>query len=188
MIGEIRTRRLLLVPFGEKHLTARYVAWLNDRDLMRYSEQRHRIHTLESCRAYLESFAGTPNHFWAIEEEAEGLGHIGNVTAYVDDRNSLADIGIVIGERQAQKKGYGLEAWIGACGFFFEEHGVRKVTAGTLAVNVRMLALMKAAGMIADGIRIRHLFWEGEEVDVVHMALFRSGWAEVAGRLKHLRG
>lgn len=170
----IRTARLVITPFSERHLTARYVAWLNDRDLMRYSEQRHKTHTLESCRAYWHSFTDTPNYFWAMEETANDLGHIGNMNAYVNQINGLADLGILIGSPQAQGKGYGQEAWAGVCDFLFQEVGVRKITAGVLALNHPMLMLARKVGMVEDGVRRRHYRCDGMEVDVIHLALFRE--------------
>ena len=74
----IRGGRLDLVPFAESHITDDYLGWLNDTHLMRFSEQRHRVHTRESARDYLRSFDDTENRFWAILEYGEGLGHIGN--------------------------------------------------------------------------------------------------------------
>jgi len=173
---DIRTSRLLITPFCERHLTPRYVGWLNDSEVMRYSEQRHRKHDLESCRSYQESFEGTPNYFWAIEEMENGLGHIGNINAYVSEKNLLADIGILIGAKEAQNKRYGREAWTGVCNYLFKHLHLRKVTAGTLSVNVPMQKLMDRVGMINDGVRKRHYLFEGQEVDVVHMALFKEQW------------
>ena len=171
---EIRTERLLITPFGEGHLTDRYMGWLNDKELMCYSEQRHRQHTLDSCREYLRSFNDTPHYFWAIEEQRHGWGHIGNINAYVDRNNMGADIGILIGEPKAQKKGYGLEAWKRVCRFLLTDYGMRKISAGTMTANLPMIHLMERAGMIPDGIRKRHYLLEGHEVDIVHMALFRK--------------
>lgn len=174
----IRTERLVITPFAERHLTARYVAWLNDRELMRYSEQRHKTHTLASCRSYWRSFADTPNYFWAMEETANGLGHIGNFNAYVDQINGLADLGILIGLPQARGKGYGREAWAGVCGFLFQEVGLRKITAGILALNTPMLMLARNVGMVEDGVRRRQYLCDDVEVDVIHLALFREAWHE----------
>jgi hypothetical protein len=58
----IKTERLLLEPFSEKYLSERYVSWLNDHEIVRYSEQRHRTHTIESCREFMNSFENTPHH------------------------------------------------------------------------------------------------------------------------------
>lgn len=173
-VPELKSERLRIVPFSERHLHERYVTWLNDPDLMRFSEQRHKVHTLDSCRAYWCSFLGTPHYFWAIEEVVDGLGHIGNINAYVDISNQIADLGIVIGEATARGRGYGVEAWRTTCSYFFEQARMRKISAGTMATNGAMLRLMRTAGMVEDGIRRKHYLCEGKETDVVHMAMFDS--------------
>jgi [ribosomal protein S5]-alanine N-acetyltransferase len=166
------TPRLRIVPFSGEHLTPRYASWLNDPEVVHYSEQRHRLHTPETCHQYFESFAGTPHFFWAVLVKDSPLGHIGNLNAHVDRANRLADVGILIGERRAWRRGYGLEAWRAVCGYLLGEAGLRKVTAGAMAANTAMLRIMENSGMIEDGRRIRHYLLDGREVDIVHAALF----------------
>lgn len=172
----ISTSRLSIVPFTEAFLTLQYVGWLNDPDVVRYSTQRHRRHTLETCRQYLQSFDGTPNYFWAIVEREQGLGHIGNINAYIDVHDRVADLGILLGNKSAHGRGYAREAWLAVCGYLFAQAGMRKITAGTCAVNKPMLALMAAIGMVEDGRRIRQTLVEGREADVVHAALYSDSW------------
>ena len=184
---DIRMPRLLITPFRERHLTERYVAWLNDKELMRYSEQRHREHTLDSCRAYWRSFEGTPHYFWAIEALASDAGHIGNINAYINEKNSFADVGILIGERYCRNGGYGVESWIGVCDYLFRNlKTLRKIAAGAMSVNIPMLRLMERVGMVADGIRIRHYLCEGSEVNIVYAALFREDWPNRMRKLRDL--
>ncbi|MBI3096111.1 MAG: GNAT family N-acetyltransferase [Rhodocyclales bacterium] len=173
---EIITRRLTLAPFAEQFLTRQYVSWLNDPDVVRYSTQRHRKHTLESCRDYWQSYAGTPHHFWAIVEHGQGLGHIGNLNAHVDPHDKVADIGILIGNKEAWRQGYASEAWLAVCRYLFTQAGMRKITAGTCASNAAMLALMNAAGMVEDGRRSRQTLVDGREDDIVYAALFKDSW------------
>jgi RimJ/RimL family protein N-acetyltransferase len=174
--ADIRTRRLLITPFSEKHLTPRYVAWLNDPELMQFSEQRHKTHTPESCRDYWRSFEGTPHYFWALEELEAGHRHLGNLNAYVDPVNRLADVGILIGEKDSHNRGYALEALAAVFDFLFAGLGIRKLTQGTMALNAPMLRVMNKLGMVPDGVRKRHYLCQGQEVDVVHMAVFREQW------------
>ncbi|MGD1151770.1 MAG: GNAT family N-acetyltransferase [Syntrophales bacterium] len=168
----LETHRLKLITFSEAYLSHRYVGWLNDPLVVRYSEQRHRSHTLESCRQYLKSFVDTPHYFWAIDAIDPHIGHIGNMNAYIDKMNSVADVGILIGDRTAWRKGYGREAWMAVCNYLLHDIGIRKVTAGTLAVNKGMIRIMEQTGMIADGRRIRQCMVDGSEVDLIHTALF----------------
>lgn len=168
----IITKRLLITPFSEKHLTTRYVGWLNNSTLMRYSEQRHKTHTLEMCKLYWHSFNNTPNLLWAIEDILNGYGHIGNISAYVDPYNKIADIGIIVGE--ANVRGYGYEAFKGVSEYLFENMEIRKITAGTVSANLPMIKIMKKMKMREDGIRNRQYLIEGEEMDIIHMALFKQ--------------
>lgn len=170
----IQTPRLRIIPFSEKNLTPRYIAWLNDPEVVRYSEQRHRNHTLESCSRYLQSFADTPHYFWAITAIDPSTGHIGNINAHIDKMNSVADVGILIGERTVWGKGYGLEAWVAVSNYLLCDVGIRKITAGTIAANKGMMRIMEKAGMVADGRRIRQCMVDGCEVDIIHTALFSN--------------
>lgn len=81
----LRTRRLLVREFCEQDLTGDYVAWLNDSEVVRYSEQRHRTHTMVTCRNYFLGFGSGDDLLLAVEHDV--FGHIGNMTIYVDALN-----------------------------------------------------------------------------------------------------
>jgi ribosomal-protein-alanine N-acetyltransferase len=177
----ISTERLQIVPFEERHLTERYVSWLNDAVVTRYSEQRHRVHTLQSCAAYLQSFKNMPSRFLAIETRVPPQRHIGNITVAIDPANSVADISIMIGERSVWGQGYGLEAWSAVLNDLLGSGRMRKVTGGAVCPNVAMIVIMRKCGMIEDGVRHRHLVIDGEPTDVLHFAAFSRGSAQTSG-------
>jgi len=170
----IKTDRLLIEPFSEKYLTEKYVSWLSNPIVVKYSEQRHKKHTIKTCKAYMMSLKKSPHYFWAISTVNNELGHIGNITAYIDEVNKTADLGILIGETKAWGKGYAAEAWMAVCGYLFKKINIRKITAGTMSSNERMLNLMKRVGMSDDGRRIKQCIWKGKEVDVIHSAIFKE--------------
>lgn len=170
----IETPRLRIVSFCEDYLTEGYVAWLNDKELTQFSQQRFRQHTLDSCRNYMKSFVDSPHYFWAIVARDEELGHIGNINAYVDKNHQVADVGIIIGERRAHGTGMATEAWSAVCRFLLNDANIRKVTAGTLSCNLPMLRIMEKTGMVDDGRRTKQQLCHGVAVDVVHMAIFKS--------------
>ena len=62
----IFSNRLLLEPFKSIYLTDNYVSWLNDKLVVKYSEQRHKIHSKRSCGIYVESFIKSDNMLFAI--------------------------------------------------------------------------------------------------------------------------
>jgi RimJ/RimL family protein N-acetyltransferase len=170
----IATRRLLLVPFAEAHFSDRYVDWLNDREVVRYSEQRHRRHDLSTCRQWVDAMRLGGHPLWAIEARQPPLGHVGNIAAYLDAVNRVADVTILIGERAARGQGIGAEAWGAVCDWLFERALVRKVTGGTMAANRAMVRVMERSGMQPDGVRRGQLLLDGRAVDLVHYARFSS--------------
>jgi ribosomal-protein-alanine N-acetyltransferase len=168
----LNTTHLTLRPFETaRHLTARYVSWLNDPDVVRYSEQRHRRHTLDSCRAFSESFADGPSRLWAIERTSDNL-HIGNIHADIDAANGLADVAIMIGAREVWGLGYGLEAWKAVLDWLLSAGGIRKVTAGCMRSNAAMAAIMEKSGMTPDGTRRVHYLLDGKPEDILFCARF----------------
>ena len=167
--SQIITQRLILEPFTEKFLTERYVSWLNDPEVVKYSENRHRMHTIQSCAEYLASFAGSPHCFWAICQRSDML-HIGNVNAYVDEFNSVADMGILIGEPSSSGKGYATEAWRAVMDYLIQHRKIRKISAGAMAANIPMIKVMERCGMQPDGTRKNHFLLNSNPVDLVHMA------------------
>lgn len=175
MTNTIATKRLRLEPFTGQHLDCGIVGWLNDPEVVRYSENRHRVHTLESSRAYLESFRDSPNKYWAIVRLADGIV-IGSATAYIDLNNSVADVGILLGDKSSWRGGYGTEAFSGVLNWLFTEAGVRKVTAGTMAANTGMLGIMKNFGMRDEGRKARYFLLDGQEVDMVCGTIFAEDW------------
>lgn len=172
MFADRHLGRCALVRFSERHLTERYVGWLNDPETVRYSEQRHRKHTRESCAGYFHAMRASSDLFLAIEAYDPALGHIGNISISFDDFNKSADVSIMIGEPAARGGGFATLAWNAAVETILETEGLRRVTAGTMATNEPMIALMKRSGMTIDAIRPRAFLLEGAEVDLVLASKF----------------
>ena len=161
---EIFTERLkLLRPDLTPERTIKtMVGWLNDPEVVRYSEQRHKIHTEESQQEYIQD---GPDVF---REIYTNTSFIGTITAQIDRPNSVADVGILIGDKSAWGKGYGTEAWIAFCDHLFL-HQIRKIEAGAMSTNVGMIKIFTKSGMTFEGFRDNH-FICGDEV--AHMVLW----------------
>jgi RimJ/RimL family protein N-acetyltransferase len=156
-----------VLPFGEEHLTERYVGWLNDPEVVRYSEQRHGQHSLESSRQYFEAQKKSENWFLAIESLEDVPVHIGNLGVLVNRANKLADVSIMVGDKDYWGTGAGNRAWQLVLDTLLDELGFRMVIARTLVVNKPMIRVMERSGMTIDSSLPRRFFWEGRKVDVI---------------------
>lgn len=156
-----------LVPFCEEHLSERYVSWLNDPDVVRYSELRHTPQTHQSCVDYSSSLTKGGHFFWAIETSNGDRVHVGNIVAYVDHPNLTANLTILVGEKRVWGKGTGAAAWATALSWLLNEGGMRKVTAGTMSCNKAMLRLMEKSGMKQEARLNAQLMLDNQTVDVI---------------------
>lgn len=163
LLGEMVELR----SFTSEHLTENYLGWLCDPKLMRFSNQRFNTHTMDSCRAYLDSFAGTNNLFMAIHHEDV---FIGTITAYRSAIHGTANIGLLIG-LGGQGMGLGKDAWSTMLAYLLAT-GTRKAEGGTLRINVAMVRIMQGCGMQADGERVGQELVDGVAHDILYFAKF----------------
>lgn len=161
--------KVRLDTFVEADLTSAYLGWLNDPEVVRFSNQRFRSHTRESCAAYLESFRGTANDFLSIKADGEAIG---TMSVYRAVPHRTADVGIMIGDRAYWNGGYGQDAWSTLLDWLLTHGGTRKVTAGTLACNKGMVRLMERSGMTLEGTRKAQELVDGKPIDILLYARF----------------
>lgn len=175
MTPTLQTKRLTLVPFLAGMVENWHVAWLNDPEVVRYSEQRHRRHTIESQHTYLNEHTGFvwlirlgPGQSIRIDEGrmSRGIWDMGTITAYLDGANLTANLGILI-KKESWGKGYGLEAW-NAVLRWCKEVGVKKVECGCWVDNEPMKILAERSGMNFEATIPSHFRDDsGDRVDAV---------------------
>lgn len=168
---QINGARLRLTSFTTEHVNASYIGWLNDPAVVKYSNQRFISHTHKTCLQYLQTFAGTNNRFYAIEELATGQ-MLGTLTVYANLQHQTADIGILIGATQHWGKGFGQEAFQLVMHELASLGLIRKMTAGTMACNLGMVKIMERAGMHLEATRKAQELLDGHPMDILYFAKF----------------
>jgi len=162
-----------LRPFLESDISKTSISWLNDKAVVKYSNQRFLNHTCETCHNYLESFSGTKNIYWAVEDK-QTKELLGSITAYIQDNHGTADIGLMIGNKKYWGKGVGFEAWTLMMDFLFKQRNIRKVTGGALRSNFGMIRIMEKAEMIHEATREKHELFDGKPEDILYYCKFHS--------------
>jgi ribosomal-protein-alanine N-acetyltransferase len=175
----IRTPRLVLRPFVSEDLTDTYIGWLNDPEVVRYSNQRFRRHDHASCKAYLESYVGSDNLLVIVQRTSDGMA-LGTMSAYRSRQHGTADVGILMGQRATWGQGYGQEAWSALLDWLAMLPGMRKVTCGTLACNHAMRRLAERSGMHHEATRRDQELVDGKPQDILYFARFTDTGARVA--------
>lgn len=143
------------------------LGWLNDPVLMKYSEQRFKKHSINSQHKYYRQMEDD-GHLTGIILNNSSI--IGTVAVTMDEKNGIANAGILIGSPHTGK-GYGHLAWGVLCEELSGDMGdIRKIEAGCRAQNKAMIRIFEKNGMRLEGTRKYHFWTEGGEYD--HMVLY----------------
>ena len=163
--------RVVLRPMGRDDITETHLDWLRDPLVVRLSNQRFTTHTRESCLRYLEGLDSGPHLYLSVRRAEDDLA-LGTLTAYRQLHHGTADIGILMGNRSTWGQGLGAEAFRLLADWLASQHGMRKLTCGTLACNVGMLRAAAGAGFVEEGRRRAQELVDGVAHDVVLLARF----------------
>lgn len=159
-----------------------YVRWLNDPEIVCFTEARHTVHTLENLRAYVEACCAKENdHLLGIYERISGR-HVGNIKiGPVNLHNRSASVGLVIGEKDCWGKGYATEAIGLAVHYAFVTLGLHKLTAGAIEGNAASLRAFEKNAFVIEGVRRKQNFCEGRWRDEILLGLLAEEWEHASG-------
>ena len=169
--GGLEGRSVSLTLFERSDITASYMGWLNDKQIVKFSNQRFIDHTLSSCQSYYESFLGSDNLFLKVSDKNDGK-FIGTVTCFYAAPHLTVDVGILIGDKMRWGQGFGTDIWLTVIDWLSQQTCVRKITAGALDQNLAMVNLFKKAGMELEAVKEKQEYFEGEARDLLFFRLF----------------
>jgi ribosomal-protein-alanine N-acetyltransferase len=155
---------------------ARYVAWMNDPDVVRYLESRHQQQSESDVRDFVARQAAREDTLFLGMYLRDDGAHIGNVKlSPIVRRHARAELGILIGERAAWGKGYASEAIAAAAAYAFSELKLAKITAGCYGSNRGSRNAFAKAGFSVEGTRPAQYDLDGIWDDEIIMGLLASG-------------
>ena len=167
----LRLRKIQLDDVNEN-----YRAWMNDPEVMRYTESRFQSHSLEDIRAYVQSVQADQNSLFLAIIDKETGKHIGNVKiGHIQPVHRTADVGIIIGDKSRWGRGYATEALKLAAKYAAETLKLHKLWAGFYENNTGSIKAFQRAGFVEEGRFAAHWLCEGHFVDGLQMGLLLEG-------------
>lgn len=161
---------IYLEGISVKHVSQRYVDWLNDKEVCK--DNRHGVgdNTIEKTRKYVESVdrSDTDAVFAIIMKD--GDKHVGNISLAVSWENNSGEIAIIIGEKDAWGKGIGGEAYKLVTAYAFKTLGLHRVYSGMTSRNKAMIKVAEKDGMLFEGVAKESFLKDGEYLDIVKYA------------------
>jgi RimJ/RimL family protein N-acetyltransferase len=170
--NHILSPRLCITNFDESDIDNHYLSWLNDPKVTEFSNQRFSSHNFKTSLIYLKSFENTNNYFLKITLQDKKI-KIGTLTIYYEKNHEVADIGIMIGNKDYWNNGYGKEAFKTTIVWLLNNTNVRKITCGTIDSNHSMKKTALSCGMEIDCIKKKQEILNGIPCDIVFFYLLR---------------
>jgi RimJ/RimL family protein N-acetyltransferase len=165
----LQTKRLFISPMTAPSMIVLYA--LNNKEHMRFSEQRRIEHTVESEFEYLAEQKRAGN---VVLEICRGITTIGTMSCTFDRPNRLVDLSILIAPAYCHR-GFGKEAWEAVLTYWLGNGGMDKAEAGCAAENFPMRDLMSRCGMEYEGTREKHFAMDdGTRMDMVMFGKTRT--------------
>ncbi len=156
-LARLESSDLICVPFRREHVSARYLVWLNDAEVNRYSRRRFVRTSEEDALRFLSSLQST-SQIMAITLKIN-REHIGNLQlGPVDLDESHGEVRILIGEKSQWGKGYATQAIHGACCYYFQALGLHRVEA--MSCNPGFIRAVLRLGWKEEGC-MRERFLDG---------------------------
>jgi RimJ/RimL family protein N-acetyltransferase len=160
-----------------------FVAWLNDPEVRQFLFLNLPMSLAQEERWFEEMLKAPPaEQVMVIEVQQEGgWTPIGNTSLMnIDWTNSLAEVGIFIGEKAFWSRGYGREAMRLMLKHGFETLNLNRVWLRVYEFNQRGIRAYEHAGFKHEG-RLRQAIYKGGRYhDVLIMSALRCEWMDAA--------
>jgi RimJ/RimL family protein N-acetyltransferase len=150
-----------------------YLSWLQDDEVM--AGLATSGYTIENLLEYVSSKINNSTvAFFAVCDNTTGE-HIGNVKLdFYDQKANLAELGILIGNKNYWGKGIAYEACKLVIHYGFNEMNLRKIYLAVYESNPAAKKVYEKLGFVIEGTLRKHVVVKGEMQDKYLMGLFKN--------------
>lgn len=124
---------------------------------------------------WFESIPSQPNKYMFAIETIDGNHFIGGCSINdVDWKNSVATVGIFIGNKDYWGNGYGNDAMNILISFIFNQMNINKIRLISYSFNKRAIKSFEKCGFVIEGILRKEVFKDGVYYDKIAMGILRE--------------
>lgn len=166
---------LTLQTLTEVDITSSYINWMNDPEIVRYTEQRFISANVDNTIRYVNQMAESPaDLFYGIYLDGTHVGTIklGAINAH----HKTADLSYIIGARQHWGKGIASLSIAAITEIGFSQLNLVKICAGIYANNVGSSRVLEKNGFMQEGVRKAQYLCEDQRVDgLIYGKIHKTG-------------
>ena len=165
--------KIILEELRLEHVSLEYVDWLNDHEVMKFTEQNTGSHTIESTNDFVKRIIQDKDVF--LFGIFFNKNHIGNIKLGPINRNHLsADISYIIGNKSYWGKGVTTLIINKVCEFGFENQHLQKISAGTNVLNTGSARVLEKNNFKLEGVLRDQVNLDNRRCDILRFGLLRK--------------
>ncbi len=159
-------RNLSLRIMAKKDITDTYIAWLNDGEVVQYTEQRFHHTSADDVRAFIDKMAVDPTQLmYGIFFDDR---HIGNIKlGNINSQHQTANLSYLIGARKLWGKGVASLAIETITEIGFQQIGLMKICAGVYENNIASSKVLVKNGYSLEGRRKGQYVFNNSRIDAL---------------------
>ena len=144
----------------------KYIEWLNDYEVTKYTEQKNIKHTKESIKNFvLEKNNSNNNYLLGIFYKDI---HIGNIKlGPIQWGHKMSDISYIIGEKKYWGKGIATKCVKKIISYSIENMMLEKINAGYYELNVGSAKVLEKCGFVIEGVRKKDVIFENKRISSI---------------------
>ncbi|MAJ91706.1 MAG: GNAT family N-acetyltransferase [Legionellales bacterium] len=177
---KIECNEFSLELLDSNKISDRYLHWLNDPEVNRFSRRSGESFSIDDISQYIEISNKSNDVLLLGIFLNKSKKHIGNIQLrYFDKRNRLAEISTLLGEKDYWGKGIVVEATRNLINFGFNELNIHKFILGNIVPNRASSFKSTTLGAKLEGTRRSHFLFEGKYVDVLEYGILKEDFYKV---------
>jgi RimJ/RimL family protein N-acetyltransferase len=164
---------------AERADVEKFCVWVNDPEVTRYLSLYLPMSRVDEENWFEAMTKRDQREKTLVIEVRDGDGWkmIGNCGVFdIDLVNSLAELGIMLGEKDEWNKGYGTETMVLLLRHCFDTLNLNRVYLRVYAENLRAKRSYDKAGFVEEGRQREGVYKHGKYDNVVIMSVLRSEW------------
>ncbi|MEA1992870.1 MAG: GNAT family protein [Euryarchaeota archaeon] len=150
--------------------------WINDPEITEGLAMIFPVSKYEEEKWYENTVGDDKNKIFAIEADSTYIGNIG--LHEIDWVNRKAELGIMIGEKESQGKGYGTDAIKTLLRYAFTKMNLHKIQLRAFEYNKKAIQCYKKCGFNEEGVMREDVFRNGTYHSTIFMSILRSEFIE----------
>jgi RimJ/RimL family protein N-acetyltransferase len=175
---ELTGQKVILKEFSKENLhDSRYFSWLRDVEVI--SQIYHREYLLNLDFSAVEKYVlslleSDDNCFFAVYDKETGDFIGTQKIGHINWHSRVADMGIIIGDKNYRGKGYSKDIMHCALKYAFGALSLRRLTGGTSGTNIAMQKCFESLGFRKEGVLRSQLLINGEYADHILYGILKD--------------